>query len=88
MKALPFANVLTPPRLLAALICLIALTGCAAKMMPVPNLYAVARQPLFGALASEVADAHLEVLYVTDRAPEEGESGALQYGYERSASVA
>ena len=56
--------------------------------MPTPYLYTTARQPLFKNLAPELATPSLDVLYVTDRAPEDDSSGARRYGYERSASAA
>jgi esterase/lipase superfamily enzyme len=74
-------------RLACTLLGLGLCVACGAKFMPTPNLYATARQPLFQELSPELASTDLEVLYVTDRAPEEDGSGALRYGYERSASV-
>ena len=68
--------------------CLGLLVACAPKLMPTPNLYTTARQPLFQELAPELASTRMEVLYVTDRSAEHDGSGALRYGYGRSASVA
>ena len=77
-----------PSDLAAALSCLGLFVACAPTFMPTPNLYGRARQPLFQELSPELASTNLELLYVTDRAPEDDGSGAPWYGYERSASVA
>lgn len=74
-------------RLAGTLLCLGLCVACGPKFMPTPNLYATARQPLFQELSPELASTALELLYVTDRAREDDESGAIRYGYERSTSV-
>jgi esterase/lipase superfamily enzyme len=71
----------------SALLGVLLLVGCAPKLMPTPNLYATARQPLFKDLRPELQSTRTEVFYVTDRAPEDDGSGSPWYGYERSASV-
>jgi esterase/lipase superfamily enzyme len=71
----------------SALLGVLLLVGCAPKLMPTPNLYATARQPLFEDLRPELQGTRMDVLYVTDRAPEDDGSGSRWYGYERSASV-
>ena len=80
-------RVIRPRCLSGALLCVVLLVGCAPTIMPAPNLYVMARQPLFQELAPELASTRIEVLYVTDRSPEDDGSGGLRYGYERSASV-
>ena len=68
------------------------LSGCASQtrhMMPTPNLYTGDRAPeLFTDLPAELQTGKMNLLYVTDRAPEVDESGVLSYGYGRSRSVA
>ncbi len=76
-----------PKRLIGTFLFLGLCVACGPKFMPTPNLYATARQPLFQELSPELASTALELMYVTDRAREDDGSGAIRYGYERSASV-
>jgi esterase/lipase superfamily enzyme len=71
-----------------ALVLLIA--GCAEsrKLMPTPNLYTDETATLFEALPEEYTSPLVELIYVTDRAPETDEAGNLRYGYNRSSSLA
>ena len=64
--------------------------GCAEsrKLMPTPNLYTDKKATLFEALPQEFASTLVELIYVTDRAPETDEAGNLRYGYNRSNSLA
>jgi esterase/lipase superfamily enzyme len=72
--------------LLSALIVLVA--GCARTLMQTPDFYVHTATPLFDGLAPELQGNTMEVLYVTDRLPEPGDSEALvEYGYERSPSL-
>ena len=68
------------------------LAGCASttrQLMPAPNLYSGPEAPpLFSDLPAELQGNELDLLYVTDRAPETTGSGELRYGYERSLSAA
>ena len=67
---------------------MVAMAACAPTMMPAPYLYSRAGVPLFHELAPALARPDLEILYVTDRAPEYDDAGAVRYGYGRSPSVA
>jgi esterase/lipase superfamily enzyme len=64
--------------------------GCSGprELMPTPNLYADETAPLFGELDPELTRTQVELIYVTDRAPETDEAGNLAYGFNRSASLA
>ncbi len=77
-----------PPLLFLA--CIILVVGCteSRKMMPTPSLYADETAPLFGDLAPELTSTQVELIYVTDRAPETDEAGNLTYGFHRSNSLA
>ena len=64
--------------------------GCtsARMLMPTPHLYTDGNAKLFGELAPELTRTQVEILYITDRAPEAGETGKLHYGFRRSGSIA
>ncbi len=66
------------------------IAGCAEsrQLMPTPNLYTDEKAVLFEALPQEYASTLVELIYVTDRAPETDEAGNLRYGYNRSSSLA
>jgi esterase/lipase superfamily enzyme len=72
------------------LACVLLIAGCAEsrQLMPTPNLYTDEKATLFEALPEEYASTQVELLYVTDRAPETDEAGNLRYGHNRSNSVA
>jgi esterase/lipase superfamily enzyme len=72
------------------LACVLLIAGCAEsrQLMPTPNLYTDETATLFEALPEEYTSPVVELLYVTDRAPETDEAGNLRYGYNRSNSVA
>ena len=72
------------------LACVLLITGCAENrlLMPTPNLYADEDATLFEVLPQEYASTLVELIYVTDRAPETDEAGNLRYGYNRSNSLA
>ena len=69
---------------------LVLMTACAETrvLMPTPNLYVDEKSELFGTLPTEFTSTQVEMIYVTDRAPEKDEHGNLRYGYKRSNSVA
>jgi len=71
------------------LACVLLIAGCAEsrKLMPTPNLYTDETATLFKALPEEYTSPLVELIYVTDRAPETDEAGNLRYGYNRSNSV-
>ena len=56
--------------------------------MPTPNLYTAEKATLFEALPQEYTSTLVELIYVTDRAPETDEAGNLRYGFKRSNSLA
>ncbi len=68
----------------------ILLVGCAStpSLMPAPNIYVNGEGYPESAIAPGLKSNKVELLFVTDRVPETGEDGALQYGAGRSASVA
>lgn len=72
------------------LACVLLIAGCAEsrQLMPTPNLYTDEKATLFETLPQEYASTLVELLYVTDRAPETDEAGNLRYGYKRSNSLA
>jgi esterase/lipase superfamily enzyme len=72
------------------LACVLLIAGCAESrnLMPTPNLYTDETVTLFEALPEEYTSPLVELLYVTDRAPETDEAGNLRYGYNRSNSLA
>jgi len=69
---------------------LLLIAGCAEsrQLMPTPNLYADEQVTLFNALPQEYTSPLVELIYVTDRAPETDEAGNLVYGFKRSNSLA
>ncbi len=72
------------------LACVLLIAGCAEsrQLMPTPNFYTDEKATLFEALPQEYASTLVELIYVTDRAPETDEAGNLRYGYNRSNSLA
>jgi esterase/lipase superfamily enzyme len=69
---------------------ILLIAGCAEsrQLMPTPSLYTNEKATLFGTLPDEYADTLVELIYVTDRAPETDEAGNLAYGHRRSTSLA
>lgn len=72
------------------LLFIVVLNGCATPrvLMPSPNVYVAGHEQLFGDIDGELKDHRVQLLYVTDRAPEQDESGKLVYGFKRSSSAA
>ncbi len=72
------------------LACVLLIAGCAEsrQLMPTPNLYTDEKVTLFEAVPQEYASTQVDLIYVTDRAPETDEAGNLRYGYNRSNSLA
>ncbi len=72
------------------LACIMLIAGCAEsrQLMPTPNLYTDQKTMLFGELPTEFTSTQVELIYVTDRAPETDEAGNLHYGFNRSNSLA
>ena len=62
--------------------------GCQQQLMPTPNIYVGGRYELFEQLREELTGSTIDLLYITDRAPETRRDGTLRYGYRRSRSLA
>jgi esterase/lipase superfamily enzyme len=62
--------------------------GGSTMLMPTPNVYADGRLNPFADVPPELQHNHAEVLYVTDRKPENPTPNNPHYGFERSRSVA
>lgn len=90
MKTETNTSLIGVARLSAFLAVLVFLSGCATRtMIPTPSLYTETRTPLFGDLAPELEGDRLQVMYATDRLPEQDEAGQqIGYGSQRSASGA
>ena len=75
---------------LLILACIPLVAGCtdSRTLMPTPSIYANNIAPLFGELTPELTGTQVELIYVTDRAPETDEDGNLYYGFNRSNSLA
>lgn len=72
------------------MVCVVLVAGCTESrpLMPTPNIYADEKATLFKELPEEYANTHVELFYVTDRAPETDRTVSQTYGYGRSASLA
>jgi esterase/lipase superfamily enzyme len=67
----------------------VALAGCKSReLMPTPNLYVGSDRDPLADVVPVYRTSSVELLYVTDRQPEEARDGSLEYGYGRSASGA
>jgi esterase/lipase superfamily enzyme len=66
------------------------LTGCSGQrvMMPTPNEAVDSDTTRYENLHPELKSSKVPLFYVTDRKPEKDENGNLEYGYERSPSLA
>ncbi len=62
--------------------------GCHQQLMPTPNLYARSNDNPFVDVPPALQSNRVEVLYATDRTPVQKKGGGLQYGYNRSKSLA
>lgn len=75
--------------LLLGLAALLILSGCAGRdLMPTPNVYLSGQKELYGPLDESLKNNKIELVYVTDRVPEQDSEGRLDYGYGRSKSAA
>ena len=74
--------------LIAVLVSLVA--GCATSrpLMPTPGVYADQEGAYFADVPPSLRTPEVDLMFVTDRQPEEDESGRLQYGFQRSESKA
>lgn len=74
-----------------SVILIILLASCSTAgrpLMPTPNVYSEGQTELFAELPDVFESTLVELLYVTDRAPETDEEGNLHYGFKRSNSLA
>jgi esterase/lipase superfamily enzyme len=83
---------MNPAQLALCLIVVGSLAGCAGSsraLMPTPNLYTAqgAADP-FDAYSQDSPSPDVDILYVTDRVPDNEEDEPLSYGFGRSPSVA
>src|SRR5947209_3729231 len=80
----------TPSLSVLCVLLLMAGAGCggAPQLMPTPNLYIGSQADPFAEVPPELQNNKVDVLYLTDRAPEKPVPGNPHYGYKRSRSVA
>ena len=72
------------------LLCVVLMfVGCSPvpKLMPTPNIYADGGSYPQSDVPPELQNTEIDLLFVTDRAPETSTEGELRYGTRRSASV-
>jgi esterase/lipase superfamily enzyme len=72
--------------LLLAVVCLLA--GCQRKLIDTPNLYLEPDLSPFADVPSALQSNNVDILYATDRKREGDEEDPVEYGYERSPSLA
>ena len=74
---------------IAVLFIVIVLVGCssAPKLMPAPNIYLGSEGYPESAVPEHLKGSRVDLMYITDRAPETSADGDLIYGTTRSASV-
>jgi len=58
------------------------------EMMPTPNTYIDSSTDPYANLHEDLKSTEVPMFYITDRAPEKDETGKLEYGFERSPSLA
>ena len=77
------------PSLVTVLFLTLLLVGCAStpELMPAPNIYADGGGYPESSVAPGLKSNQVDLLFVTDRAPETSADGTLEYGTGRSASV-
>jgi hypothetical protein len=72
------------------IVVMLALAGGATNrpMLPTPAIYVDQKERFFEDVPAALRTPEVDVLYVTDRQPEQDDAGNLRYGYGRSKSVA
>ncbi len=71
------------------LLCLFVLSGCnTPTLMPTPNIYVDPPNNPFADVPASLQTNHVDVLYFTDRQPENNDAAHPVYGYKRSRSSA
>lgn len=64
------------------------LAGCGQQLMPTPNIYVGSKRDCFDDVPEAYRSNKVDVIYVTDRAPEGLTKETTQYGFDRSNSLA
>jgi esterase/lipase superfamily enzyme len=66
------------------------LAACSGQrvMMPTPNVYVDSDTDIYSGLHQDLKSTEVPLFYITDRQPEKDKNGNLEYGYQRSASLA
>ncbi|MEE8225254.1 MAG: hypothetical protein V3R30_00405, partial [Kiloniellales bacterium] len=72
------------------IVVMLVLVGCATSrpLMPTPAIYVDQKEGLFEDVPPALRTPEVDILFATDRQPEQDEAGSLRYGYGRSESVA
>jgi len=72
------------------IVAMLVLIGCTTTrlLIPTPAIYVDQKEGLFEDVPPALRTPEVDILYVTDRQPEQDEAGKLRYGYGRSKSVA
>jgi hypothetical protein len=71
-----------------AAVIFVTVCGCQTQLMPTPNHYLHNSRETFAAVPPEFRNNKVDILYATDRKPVVRKDGKLQYGFDRSASMA
>ncbi len=69
-------------------VAILLLAGCQQMLVPTPTIYVDAEQNPFADVPAELQTNTVDLLYATDRLPEGEQNGSVEYGYERSLSLA
>lgn len=82
--------ILTSFRGIAVVLSVSLMAACATyrPLMPTPSVYADQNWPSFADVPASLRTPDVDLMYATDRKPEEGESSRLPYGFQRSNSLA
>jgi len=77
-------------RILTAITLTLLLVACSGQrlLMPTPNVQVNSGTDAYADLHPNLKNTQVRLFYVTDRVPEQDENGNLEYGYERSPSLA
>jgi esterase/lipase superfamily enzyme len=79
----------TVNRVLVVVVALMLLAGCGQRVLvPTPNLYVHAETDPYADVPPEFQTSAADILYATDRAPEGEKDGSVEYGYDRSPTLA
>lgn len=68
---------------LTACLCIYAAAGCGAHMMPAPNVIVMEGRSAWTHVAPELQKTTVDVIYATDRLPDNDEDEPLEYGSKR-----